>query len=300
MANYDRLLVPQSLLTRAGLLAHLSAAQSSSHRLAVRRQIIPSSSLSAAVTLSENRRELEKVDPRHFEELIAELLKADGYEVHLIPRLNMPGPDIIAFCSTPSGDRQCFVVECKRWAKPVGIDIVRSMVYRIDHEFKASGGMLVTSSRFTSEARQEVERLHRWRLHLKDGGDVQRWIAKHSRAWSVSEVETEISARVDETILLNLDQDQRGLVWIDVIGPVPCQNCGGVIVCGRRVYTEVSYDDMGVSEGEAFQFHVCLSCMNSEHSFESGVLYSRQCPHCSRLARAVGYPDRWSLALLGQ
>ena len=50
-------------------------------------------------TLLTHPEELQKCSSRFFEELVAELLAADGWEVELIARNNAPGPDIIAVSS---------------------------------------------------------------------------------------------------------------------------------------------------------------------------------------------------------
>ena len=111
--------IPEELLSGEGLLRHIEERQRNAVEAPSRELVLPSASRQSFGQLLENRIDLENVSPRFFEELVAELLRADGYEeVNLIRRVNAPGPDIIAYCPSPSGSDQMFIVECKRWANP--------------------------------------------------------------------------------------------------------------------------------------------------------------------------------------
>lgn len=121
--------------------------------------------------------DLYQLPPRKFEELIAELLRRDGFDVHLTPRSRDGGRDILAFYESALG-RHLYLVECKRYApsRPVGVGLVRMLYGVIEHE-GASSGIIVTTSTFTAEAlrfRSKVE----YRLHLKAYSDVKTWIRR--------------------------------------------------------------------------------------------------------------------------
>lgn len=126
-----------------------------------------------------NPTELQKISPRLFEELVADLLAADGWDVDLVARGNATGPDIIATTSRSiGGQRQQMIVECKRYRedRPVDIDVVRKVMYWVNDEYQATMGMIATSSRFTSIATEAVEHKHKWRLSLKDQMAISGWM----------------------------------------------------------------------------------------------------------------------------
>lgn len=144
--------------------------------------ILPSIDPSDFKSLVSNPEELRKASPRFFEEVVAELLKADGWDVKLVLRPNSPGPDIIAISSKVVGNLPLkMVVECKRWRadRPVNIDVVRKVMYWVNEEYRTTFGMIATTSHFTSNAIAQTEDLHQWRLTLRDYDEIIRWIARH-------------------------------------------------------------------------------------------------------------------------
>ena len=132
--------------------------------------------------LIEHPEELEIVSPRDFENMVAELLKADGWAVDLVKRNNAPGPDIIAVSSKfIEGVPVKLIVECKRHSQsnPVDISIVRNVMYWVNEEFRATMGMIATTSRFTSAAQQQAKEHHQWRLDLRDQTEIISWLKRH-------------------------------------------------------------------------------------------------------------------------
>lgn len=121
--------------------------------------------------------DLYQLLPRKFEELIAELLARDGFEVHLTPTSRDGGRDILAFHESALG-RHLYLVECKRYApsRPVDVGLVRTLYGVIEHE-RASSGIIVTTSSFTADAMKFRSRVE-YRLHLKAYSDVKEWIRK--------------------------------------------------------------------------------------------------------------------------
>lgn len=120
-----------------------------------------------------------ELPPRRFEELIAELVRQFGWQVELTPATRDGGRDIVAIVPSELGNLLC-VIEAKRYRqdRKVGVELVRQLWGTISHD-DASMGVLVTSSTFSSEAK-EFQRQHRFRLHLKDNGDVFGWLRTYN------------------------------------------------------------------------------------------------------------------------
>lgn len=118
---------------------------------------------------------LHGLEPRKFEELIAELLTREGMDVSLTPSTRDGGRDILAFQSTPIG-RHLYLVECKRHQleRPVGVSVVRQLYGVVAHE-RATAGLVVATSRFSREALAFVETV-RHQMGLKDYENVKEWL----------------------------------------------------------------------------------------------------------------------------
>jgi hypothetical protein len=113
--------------------------------------------------------------PRDFEELVAELLSREGLQVVLTPRSRDGGRDILACLETPIGEH-LYLVECKRYAanRPVGVELVRQLYGIVEIE-RATAGLLVTTSTFTSGA-YDLQRTIGHRLGLRDYDDLVNWL----------------------------------------------------------------------------------------------------------------------------
>lgn len=122
---------------------------------------------------------LRTLPSRKFEELVAELMKRDGFEVQLTPETRDHGRDVMAFQTTSVG-RILYLVECKRYAedRPVDVAIVRTLYGVVEHD-NANCGVLVTTSRFTKDA-LDFQKPIEYRLQLKDYQGVVRWVRSHA------------------------------------------------------------------------------------------------------------------------
>ena len=121
-----------------------------------------------------------QLQPRKFEELIAELLADLGYDVELTPATRDGGKDILAQMTTPHGDVLCLVeVKKHRADRPVGVELVRQL-YGTLVDADATSAMLVTTSSFSSDARMFQQR-HQFKLALKDYADIVRWIDGYNK-----------------------------------------------------------------------------------------------------------------------
>jgi restriction endonuclease Mrr len=129
--------------------------------------------------LAKHPRKLYEIDPRKFEELVAELLRDMGYQVRLTPLTKDGGRDILAIISIPAGE-VLVVVECKRFGpnRPIGPDIVQRLMWVADRYDNASRAMLATTSFFTAGAKRLATDF-RWRLGLKDFDDVCDWLDQY-------------------------------------------------------------------------------------------------------------------------
>lgn len=125
--------------------------------------------------LSKYPEERFELDPRIFEETVAELLCRMGYDVRLTPRTGDLGRDVLASFGTPVAPL-LMLVECKRYRRGrlVGPEPVARVWYRLfdDH---ANMAMVVTTSGFQPVARQ-MARDRGYQLALKEGTDFIEWI----------------------------------------------------------------------------------------------------------------------------
>jgi hypothetical protein len=121
---------------------------------------------------------LRTLDPRRFEELVAELFRDFGYDVVLTPKSKDGGLDIRVMRKESVGTL-LYLIECKRYAqeKPVGVDIVRGL-YGVATSERASGGLIVTTSHFTRGAKEFADK-NRYQLSLRDYKDLLNWLKEY-------------------------------------------------------------------------------------------------------------------------
>jgi restriction endonuclease Mrr len=102
--------------------------------------------------LSRSPEDLYRLEPAHFEKLVAELLHREGMEVQLTPKTRDGGRDVLALHNGSAG-QHLYLVECKRYSpdRPIGVDLVRSLYGAVEQEH-ATAGLLVTTSRLTQDA----------------------------------------------------------------------------------------------------------------------------------------------------
>ncbi len=127
------------------------------------------------------RTNLERVDSlldlssRQFECLVERTYNKLGYSTALTPPQKDGGRDILADNAAPSR-RERLRIECKRYNKPVSVDLLRSLLGVVSSE-KANKGVLVTSSRFT---RAGIRFAHENpRLELIDGSTLVSLMNEH-------------------------------------------------------------------------------------------------------------------------
>jgi hypothetical protein len=128
--------------------------------------------------LAENPSEVNRISPREFEAVIAELLASFGWEVNLTPPTRDGGYDVLAVSKDASGLESTWIVECKRYASQnkVGVDILRQL-YGIKEHLRFSNAILVTTSQFTADAKRFAEEISG--LHLVDNSNLLEWFQKY-------------------------------------------------------------------------------------------------------------------------
>ncbi len=124
------------------------------------------SQLFANVTASPASDALEGISWQQFEHLVGEAFRLQGYRVTEIGGASADGGvDLVL-----SKDGEKLLVQCKQWrAFKVGVPVVREL-YGVMAAEGASGGIVVTSGRFTDEAREFAQGRN---VRLMDGPKLQ-------------------------------------------------------------------------------------------------------------------------------
>lgn len=127
--------------------------------------------------LAERPEMLYELDPRKFEELVAELYRRQGFETTLTPASGDEGVDIYVVSRNDLG-RALWVVQAKRYAAEnrIGAGVVRELYGTVAAK-DASAGILVTTSFFQPGA-TKLEREFEYRLSLKNYLDLQELLRK--------------------------------------------------------------------------------------------------------------------------
>ena len=117
--------------------------------------------------LARHPEKMRELQPRKFEELVAELFRSKGYDVKVTQRTRDGGLDIYAVQRNEVGTAM-IVIECKRYAvkKKVGVEIIRSL-YGVVEQKAATKGIIATTSYFTKAAKEFHNDLQ-YRLGLAD------------------------------------------------------------------------------------------------------------------------------------
>jgi ABC-type bacteriocin/lantibiotic exporters, contain an N-terminal double-glycine peptidase domain len=118
------------------------------------------------------------LNPRSFEELIADILHDLGFEVELTKATRDGGVDIYAYVRTTVCNFLVFV-ECKKWAPDnhVGLDIVQRL-FGVQQIGQANKSMIITTSFFTDPAIKEAKR-YNGMMDLRDFNSLKDWLIKY-------------------------------------------------------------------------------------------------------------------------
>ncbi len=130
--------------------------------------------------LKSDPRTLHELEPREFEEVVAELLASVGWEVNLTPPSRDGGYDILAVSSADrSGLQTSWIIECKKYKqdRPVGVEIARGLLGVKSH-IGVPNAIIVSASGFTSGAIELSQARHD--LHLVGFAELSAWIRQYA------------------------------------------------------------------------------------------------------------------------
>lgn len=128
-------------------------------------------------SLKKQPKDVFKLTPRQFEEVVADLLQDMDYDVTLTKQTNDGGADILAAKKTEVGDVLC-LVDAKKYKEShkIGVGMVRTLLGTLE-DYHATSAMLATTSTYSPKAKAMQDK-HQFRLSLKDYTDVVGWIQK--------------------------------------------------------------------------------------------------------------------------
>lgn len=119
--------------------------------------------------------DLYVLEPRKFEELVAQILRDRGYHITLTPPSKDGGFDMFAARKDDIGSF-LYLVECKRYSPQhkVGVSVVRAL-HGVVQQRQANAGIVVTSSFFTKGAKEFQENVPH-QMQLRDYLALQKWL----------------------------------------------------------------------------------------------------------------------------
>ncbi len=118
--------------------------------------------------------DVNNMDGYKFEEIVAGLLKKMGFSVEHTSLSGDNGIDIIAYTDQPIIKGK-YVVQCKRWNKPVGEPVIRDLYGSMLNEH-ATKGILITNASFSNKARQFADGKS---IELIDGSALSKLFNKY-------------------------------------------------------------------------------------------------------------------------
>jgi hypothetical protein len=121
---------------------------------------------------------LYELNPRKFEEIVADIFRDKGFGVTLTPRTRDGGRDIHAVHKDSVGSL-LYLIECKRYSssKKVGVELIRAL-YGVKQRERATMGILATTSSFTTVALDFATPL-KYELSLRDYTSMQAWLKEY-------------------------------------------------------------------------------------------------------------------------
>lgn len=144
--------------------------------------VITSPSIRLVLNLQAQRLLIEDISWREFEELVAELLRADGYQVHLTKKTRDGGVDIIAEKNVPKIGAILSVWQAKKLKEGnrVGLRTIRELA-DTRNQLKASKGVIVTSTFLSGDAIKRIQ-ADKYVLEAVQKNDLLAWIRDYKQS----------------------------------------------------------------------------------------------------------------------
>ncbi|TCD05864.1 restriction endonuclease [Pedobacter frigidisoli] len=128
-----------------------------------------------------DHKKLYELRPREFEELMAELMVLDGWQVELTKQTRDGGHDLI--CLKSMDDMEFKLIgECKRnaAARKIGVGILRELQTVISDE-SAHKGAIFTTSYFTKDSVSYSKKYDPKKIELRDINYIINWIRRNNK-----------------------------------------------------------------------------------------------------------------------
>jgi TIR domain/Restriction endonuclease len=123
-----------------------------------------------------------RLDPRRFEELIADVFRADGFSVRVSMATTDGGHDLILLPPEGRVDSALYVVQIKHYKeRRVSVETIRSAIGSVILAGKSAKGLIVTSSQLTSAAQEVVSDANQKGVSLRviDGPELGRQVLRY-------------------------------------------------------------------------------------------------------------------------
>lgn len=156
-------------------------------------------------------KELYKLSPDKFEEVVIDRLEAMGYEVTKVGETYQPDGGVDIIIRAKSGFPCCGAVQVKhhqRSALKTPVDVIQRMLGVLSqHSEKFNMGLIVTNTSYTNPGEFVLARLGQ-HLLLRDGKDVHRWIRGD---FNIEDEQREVPQRIQLTPHLTVDLTKKKL-----------------------------------------------------------------------------------------
>jgi restriction system protein len=143
----------------------------------VRIELISAIDESILRYLNAHPNEIYRLDPIRFEELIAEILRREGWQVQLTVPTRDGGYDMVAVQRIGGVDVQ-LLAEAKRYRpdRPVGVGAIRQL-WAVKQRRHASKALLATTSYVSGPAKLEYRDVIPYELEIKEYDSLVAWLS---------------------------------------------------------------------------------------------------------------------------